>query len=75
MSLCDQVLAASSPYLPYDPSKKPLSILLNEMTYYVATASRIDNEDESIIYGYKLARITNFELLILFLFLDFKYFC
>ena len=68
MSLCDQVLAASSPYLPYDPSKRPLSILLNEMTYYVAAASRIDNEDESIIYGYELPRRTNFESLISILF-------
>ena len=54
MSLCDQILAASSPYLPYDASKKPLSTLLNEMTYYVAKAApRIDNEDESIVYGYR----------------------
>jgi hypothetical protein len=52
MSLCDQILAASSPHTPYDASKKPLSTLLNEMTYYIAAASKIDNEDESIIYGY-----------------------
>ncbi len=52
MSLCDQILAASSPHSPYDASKKPLSTLLNEMTHYVARVHRIDNEDESIIYGY-----------------------
>jgi hypothetical protein len=52
MSLCDQILAASSPHSPYDASKKPLSTLLNEMTHYVARVPRIDNEDESIIYGY-----------------------
>jgi hypothetical protein len=54
ISLCDQILAASSPYTPYDTPKKTLSTLLNEMTYYVVTASKVDNEDESIIYGYVL---------------------
>jgi len=56
ISLCDQILAASSPYTPYDASKKPLSTLLNEMTYYVATASKVENEDESIISGYRYSR-------------------
>jgi hypothetical protein len=56
LSLCDQILAASSPYTPYDVSKKPLSTLLNEMTYYVATASKVENEDELIIYGYRYPR-------------------
>lgn len=51
ISLCDQILAASSPYTPYDVSKKPLSTLLNEMTHYVATTSKMENEDESIVYG------------------------
>jgi hypothetical protein len=52
ISLCDQIIAASSPYTPYDVSKKPLSNLLNEMTYYVATTSKVESEDESIVYGY-----------------------
>ncbi len=68
MSLCDQILAASSSHSPYDASKKPLSTLLNEMTYYVATASKVDNEDESIIYGY-ISMILKNEFLMYFFFL------
>jgi hypothetical protein len=56
LGLCDQILAASSPYTPYDVSKRPLSTLLNEMTYYVATASKAENEDESIVYGYRYSK-------------------
>jgi hypothetical protein len=51
-SLCDQILSVSSSYSPYDIPVKPLSTLLNEMTYYIATASKVEKEDESIIYGY-----------------------
>ncbi len=57
ISLCDQILAAaSSSYTPYDAPRKPLSALLNEMTYYVATTSKVENADESIIYGYILKK-------------------
>ena len=52
LMLCDQILAAASPYTPYDASEKSLSTLLNEMTYYVATTMTIENGDEPIIYGY-----------------------
>jgi rapamycin-insensitive companion of mTOR len=61
ISLCDQILAASSPHTPYDASKKPLSTLLNEMTYYVVKASKIENEDESIIYGLQLLLLSDVE--------------
>jgi hypothetical protein len=50
-SLCNQIAVASAPFSPYDAPKKPLSILLNEMTRYVATSSKSDNDDETIIYG------------------------
>ena len=51
LHLCDEILASSSPYTPFDSSKKPLSTLLNEMTTYVATITPLDNDDESIIFG------------------------
>lgn len=50
-TICDQVLAASFPYTPYDVPKKPLSALLNDMTQYVASASKLENEDETIVHG------------------------
>ncbi|CAF1098851.1 unnamed protein product [Adineta steineri] len=59
--LCDQILAASSPYLPYDASKKPLSTLLNEMTNYVASGCRIDSEDEFIIFGLQMLLLSDVE--------------
>ncbi|CAF1687988.1 unnamed protein product, partial [Adineta ricciae] len=49
------------PYSPYDPSKKPLSTLLNEMTYYVASTLRIDNEDECIIHGLQILLLSDVE--------------
>ncbi|CAF4205007.1 unnamed protein product [Rotaria sp. Silwood2] len=61
MSLCDQILAASSSHTPYDASKKPLSTLLNEMTYYVATAGTIENGDDSIIYGLQILLLCDVE--------------
>ncbi|UJR34086.1 hypothetical protein I4U23_021496 [Adineta vaga] len=61
ISLCDQILIASSPYSPYDPSKKPLSALLNDMTYYVASTPRIDNEDEFIIDGLQILLLSDVE--------------
>jgi hypothetical protein len=50
-SLCNQIAAASAPASPYDAPRKPLSTLLNEMTRYVVTSPKSDNDDEEIIYG------------------------
>ncbi|CAF3250618.1 unnamed protein product [Rotaria socialis] len=61
MSLCDQILSASSPYTPYDVSKKPLSTLLNDMTHYVATVVQVDNGDDSIIYGLQILLLSDVE--------------
>ncbi len=51
-NVCNQIAAASAPSSPYDAPKKSLSTLLNEMTRYVATSPKSDNDDEAIIYGY-----------------------
>jgi len=51
-TLCNQITVASSPSSPYDVPRKPLSAALNEMTRYVATSSKSDNDDEAIIYGF-----------------------
>jgi hypothetical protein len=51
-SLCNQIGAASSSSSPYDIPKKPLSTLLNEMTQYVATSYKSDNDDNAIIDEY-----------------------
>ncbi len=72
-SLCDQILSASSSYSPYDKPVKPLSTLLNEMTYYIASASKVENEDESIIDGYRFKKKKQIEVFKIY-FLDFKYF-
>jgi len=50
-NLCNQITVASSPFSPFDVPKKTLSALLNEMTRYVVTSSKSDNDDETIIYG------------------------
>lgn len=50
-TLCNQIAVVSAPSSPYDLPRKPLSALLNEMTRYVATSSKSDNDDEAIIYG------------------------
>lgn len=52
-NLCNQITVVStSSSSPYDLPKKPLSILLNEMTRYVAISSKTENDDEAIICGY-----------------------
>ncbi|CAF3513585.1 unnamed protein product [Rotaria sp. Silwood1] len=61
MSLCDQILAASSSQTYYDGSKKPLSTLLNEMTSYVTTAGTIEKADDSIIYGLQILLLCDVE--------------
>ena len=50
-NLCDQITLASSSSSPFDIPKKPLSNLLNEMTEYVATSLRLENDDQAIIQG------------------------
>lgn len=49
--LCSQIAAASIASSPYDVPTKPLSALLNEMTYYVAVQAKSTSEDEAIIFG------------------------
>ncbi|CAF0773989.1 unnamed protein product [Rotaria sordida] len=61
LSVCDQILIASSSYIPYDASKKPLSTLLNEMTSYVSTGGKTENGDESIIYGLQILLLSDVE--------------
>ena len=51
MQLCDDILAAASSHNSFDVSNKPLSALLNEMTTHVAASTRLESEDESIIFG------------------------
>jgi hypothetical protein len=50
-SLCNQIAVASALASTYDVPKKPLSTLPNEMTRYVATSPKSDNDDGAIIYG------------------------
>ncbi|CAF1397648.1 unnamed protein product [Adineta ricciae] len=59
--LCNQIAAASIYSSPYDVPKKPLSALLNEMTYYVAVQAKSSSEDGAIIFGLQLLLLSDVE--------------